>query len=74
MSVDVSGNVNKPASGEPTFHWYILHVYSTFEKKVAEDILHSAQKANLADYFNEVVVPVENVLEIKKGKKINTEK
>lgn len=54
--------------------WYVLHVYSGFEKKVAETIQETALKNGLEDYFDEILVPTEEVVEIRRGKKVNSER
>ena len=54
--------------------WYIVHAYSNFEKKVAESIREQAAQRNLADKFEEILVPTENVVEVRRGRKINSER
>ena len=54
--------------------WYIVHAYSNFEKKVAESIRDRAELMNLADKFDEVLVPTEQVVEVRRGRKINSER
>ena len=54
--------------------WYVVHVYSGSEKKVAEAILEQAEKKNLSDKILQVLVPTEEVVEIKKGEKVTTER
>jgi transcriptional antiterminator NusG len=54
--------------------WYVLHVYSGFEKKVASSILEAAKKRNLEASIEEVMVPTEEVIEVRRGQKINTER
>ena len=54
--------------------WYSVHVLSNFEKKVAESIKESAAQAGLSDEIEQVLVPTEEVLEIRKGKKVQTER
>jgi len=49
--------------------WYIVQSYSGFEKKVSEQIEEELIKANLSDHFDQVLVPTQDVTEIKKGKK-----
>lgn len=54
--------------------WYIIHAYSGFEKKVAEAIKEKATSQGFAASFDEVIVPTEEVLEVRKGKKIKAER
>lgn len=56
------------------FRWYIVHAHSGFEKKIADSIKESAVKKNLTHLIEEVVVPVEEVMEIRKGKKVTSER
>ncbi len=54
--------------------WYIIHVYSGFEKKVMTSIREQAQQQGLQDSFEEIIVPMEEVVEVKRGKKVNAER
>nr|WP_321456634.1 transcription termination/antitermination protein NusG [uncultured Cohaesibacter sp.] len=54
--------------------WYIVHAYSNFEKKVAEDILQKAEQTGLSDLFEEVLVPTEKFVEVRRGRKIESER
>jgi transcriptional antiterminator NusG len=54
-------------------NWYVVHVYSGFEKKIAQQITEQAAQKGLADQFESVLVPSENVVEVKRGRKINSE-
>lgn len=54
--------------------WYVLHVYSGFEKKVAESILELAAQKGMADSFEQVLVPTEEVVEVRRGSKVNSER
>ncbi|MEE9249693.1 MAG: transcription termination/antitermination protein NusG [Alphaproteobacteria bacterium] len=54
--------------------WYVIHVYSGFEKKVAESIPELAEQRGMADKFEEVMVPVEEVVEVRRGAKVNAER
>jgi len=56
-----------------TARWYVVHVYSGFEKKVAAAIREQAQQQGL-DTIQEVLVPVEEVVEVRKGVKVNAER
>ena len=54
--------------------WYVLHAYSGYEKKVADSILDQAVKLGVKDHIEEISVPVQNVVEVKRGVRINTER
>ena len=54
--------------------WYVLHVYSGSEKKVAESIRESAERKGMAASFEQVLVPVESVVEVRRGAKVNAER
>lgn len=54
--------------------WYVLHVYSGFEKKVASSILEAAAKRGLEADIEEVMVPTEEVVEVRRGQKVNAER
>jgi transcriptional antiterminator NusG len=53
--------------------WYIVHTYSNFEKKVKEEILRQAKLQELEEFVADVVVPTEEVLEVRRGQKIKAE-
>ncbi|HLO24249.1 MAG TPA: transcription termination/antitermination protein NusG [Methyloceanibacter sp.] len=57
-----------------TMRWYIVHAYSNFERKVAESIKERAASAGLADQFAEVLVPMEEVVEMRRGRKVSSER
>lgn len=67
-------NEQAQAASNPNHKWYIVHAYSNFEKKVKENILDQARNQGLADRFSEVLVPTEDVIEIRRGRKVNTER
>ena len=54
--------------------WYIVHAYSNFEKKVADSIREQAAQRHISDRFDEILVPTEHVVEVRRGRKINTER
>ena len=55
--------------------WYVLHVYSGFEKKVATSIKEQAEQKGMSELFEQVLVPMDNVVETRKGnKKVNAER
>ena len=55
--------------------WYVIHVYSGFEKKVAQSIREQAVQKGMEAQFEEVMVPTDSVVEVRKGnKKVNAER
>ena len=54
--------------------WYVLHVYSGFEKKIASQIKEQAELKGLAEQIGEVIVPVEEVMEIRRAQKVSSER
>lgn len=54
--------------------WYVLHVYSGFEKKVADSLMEQAQKKGWEDKIAQVLIPTETVMDIQKGKKVQSER
>ena len=64
---------DRPPSN-PLHKWYIVHAYSNFEKKVADSIRDQAKQNGLEDSFSEILVPTEDVVEIRRGRKINSER
>jgi transcription termination/antitermination protein NusG len=54
--------------------WYIIHAYSNFENKVAEAIRERAAQQNLTDAFEQILVPTEKVVEVRRGRKVDTER
>lgn len=54
--------------------WYVLHVYSGFEAKVAEAIREKCKKQGLEDKIEDILVPTEQVVEIKRGQRVNTDR
>ena len=54
--------------------WYIVHAYTNFERKVADAIRERAKAGGLENLFEEIVVPTEEVVEVKRGRKIPTER
>ncbi len=54
--------------------WYIIHVYSGFEQKVKDAVLEQAEQKGLSSLFEEVLVPSEEVVEVRRGKKVSTDR
>ena len=55
-------------------NWYIVQSHSSFENKVAGLIKEEAEKAKIAEKFEEIVVPTHDVTEVKRGKRIQRKK
>src|SRR3954449_8217501 len=69
-----AADAEAPVKSNPRHKWYIVHAYSNFEKKVAESIREQAKNQGLEDEFSEILVPTEDVVEIRRGRKINSER
>lgn len=54
--------------------WYIIHAYSGFENKVRQSILEQAELKGLDELIEDVLVPTEEVVEMRRGKKVNAER
>jgi len=54
--------------------WYVVHVFSGFEKKVAQAIKERAQQHGMAPMIEDVMVPTDSVVEMRKNKKVNAER
>ncbi|MEE9544522.1 MAG: transcription termination/antitermination protein NusG [Rhodospirillales bacterium] len=54
--------------------WYVVHVYSGFEKKVAQSIEEQAKQAGMDNLIEKVLVPIEEVVEMRRGSKVNAER
>jgi transcriptional antiterminator NusG len=54
--------------------WYVIHVYSGFEKRVAQAIREQAEQKGLSDRFEQILVPTEEVVEVKRGARVSSER
>ena len=54
--------------------WYVVHVYSGFEKKIAQQVKEQAAQKGLSDLVDDVLVPAEDVVEMRRGQKVNAER
>ncbi len=54
--------------------WYIVHAYSNFEQKVADAIRENAAASGLIHLFEEILVPTEKVVELRRGRKVDAER
>ena len=57
-----------------TGRWYVIHVYSGFENKVAQSIREQAGQKGLADQFDEILVPTEEVVRVRRGAKVSADR
>ena len=57
-----------------TKRWYIVHAYSNFERKVADSIREQAKQRHLDALFEEIMVPTEKVVEVRRGQKVDAER
>lgn len=62
------------APTNPDLRWYVVHAYSGMEKTVERNILERISRAGMQDKFGRVLVPMEEVVEIKNGQKKTTER
>ena len=54
--------------------WYVLHAYSGYEKKVADSIIDQANKLGVKEHIEDISVPTQNIVEVKRGVRVNTER
>ena len=68
-----------PAAGPdepagPVKNWYIIHAYSGFEQKVAESLKTRSQAFGFADRLGQILIPTEEVVELRNGKKVTSKR
>ena len=75
-SVDghAAAQVLATAPSNPDLRWYVVHAYSGMEKAVERNILERINRAGMQDRFGRILVPMEDVVEIKNGQKKTTER
>lgn len=54
--------------------WYVVHAYSGFEKNVQKTLKERIERENMTNYFGQILVPVEEVVDIKNGRKTISER
>jgi transcriptional antiterminator NusG len=69
-----SSRTDKKVCDQMAKRWYSVSVLSNFEKKIAEQILQAVEEKGLQDQIDEVLVPTEEVIEIRRGKKVTAER
>lgn len=63
-----------PAPTNPDFRWYIVHAYSGMEKAVERNITERINRAGMQSKFGRILVPTEEVVEVKNGQRKTTER
>jgi transcriptional antiterminator NusG len=70
-----TGEASPDASAEPSNkHWFIIHTYSGFEQKVADSLRSRAQAFGFAHRIGQILIPTEEVVELRGGKKVNSKR
>jgi len=64
----------EPASTAPPKNWYIIHTYSGFENKVQESLRTRADAFGFADKIGQILIPTEEVVELRNGKKVTSKR
>jgi len=54
--------------------WYVIHAYSGFEQKVSQSIIEQAEQAGMTDLIPQVLVPMEEVVEVRRGSRVSSER
>ena len=68
------GSAAGPGQPETDKHWYIIHAYSGFEQKVAESLRTRSQAFGFADRLGQILIPTEEVIELRNGKKVTSKR
>src|SRR5262249_25288961 len=68
---DESGAADKGAGGD-TKRWYVVHTYSGHENRARLSLLERIKQEKLEQYFGEILIPTENVIEMVKGQRRTT--
>lgn len=63
-----------PSHERPNMNWYIVHTYSGFEQKVKESLRGRSQAFGFADRIGEILIPQEEVVEMRAGKKVTSKR
>jgi transcription termination/antitermination protein NusG len=63
-----------PPPANPDLRWYVVHAYSGMEKAVERNIIERINRAGMQDKFGRILVPMEEVVEVKNGQKKTTER
>ncbi|HVZ18497.1 MAG TPA: transcription termination/antitermination protein NusG [Terriglobales bacterium] len=73
-SAEHAGHDGEPAHEAAPKNWYIIHAYSGFENKVAESLRTRAEAFGFADKIGQILIPIEEVVELRNGKKVTSKR
>jgi transcription termination/antitermination protein NusG len=73
-SSDEAAPAPAPPAADETKNWYIIHTYSGFEQKVADSLKGRAQAFGFADQIGQILIPTEEVVELRAGKKVTSKR
>ena len=71
---EAAESAQPPAVSEDGKNWYIIHTYSGFEQKVADSLRGRAQAFGFADKIGQILIPTEEVVELRAGKKVTSKR
>jgi transcriptional antiterminator NusG len=74
VEIEAVGEPAEPVDLGPEKHWYIIHTYSGFEQKVADSLRSRAEAFGFADKIGQVLIPTEEVVELRGGKKVTSKR
>jgi len=72
--IPVAAQVLATAPVNPDLRWYVVHAYSGMEKAVERNIIERITRSGMQNKFGRILVPMEEVVEIKNGQKKTTER
>ncbi len=70
----IAAQVAEPPPEDTNKQWYIIHTYSGFEHKVADSLRGRAQAFGFADKIGQILIPTEEVVEVRGGRKVNSKR
>lgn len=73
-SMDAATLTANKASPDPNKKWYVVQAYSGYEQSVMRNLRDRVEQSNLKDQFGEILVPTEKVVEMREGKKRNSDR
>ncbi|HLJ13195.1 MAG TPA: transcription termination/antitermination protein NusG [Bryobacteraceae bacterium] len=71
---EAASAAEEPAAEPSNKHWYIIHTYSGFEQKVADSLRSRGQAFGFADKIGQILIPMEEVIELRAGKKVTSKR